>query len=208
VASRSLGAGDHPDRDVAVALVRSEEVATIASRNALVGRPARLGPNRAVGASQNRASIRSSFRGRAGLSERPLTPMGANRRCRLRIWRRAGASPRAGRDALSCSRRHVIRARLCDRLCPRLSGKPVTVRTFPRNASPRKRPGGCSARDRLDPVVVELQQVVGGGDKAPLGRRGGSASSSEPCDRAVVFDLPEDRLDCSSFRVELAAEIG
>jgi hypothetical protein len=34
-------------------------------------------PNRAVGVSQDRASTRSSFRGRAGLSERPLTPMGA-----------------------------------------------------------------------------------------------------------------------------------
>jgi hypothetical protein len=69
--ARSSGS-DRPHagrRSVAVALVSSGEVATIALEECN-RRAAGLGPqNRAVQFSQNRASTRSSFRGRAGLVE-------------------------------------------------------------------------------------------------------------------------------------------
>jgi hypothetical protein len=59
--------------------------------------------------------------------------------------------------------------------------------------------GGC------DPVLVELQQVVGGGDQSPFRPGGGSATSSELPEPAVVLDLPERRLDRPGA---LAVELG
>src|SRR3982074_1095106 len=57
-----------------------------------------------------------------------------------------------------------------------------------------------------DPVAVELEEVVGCCYEGPSCPWGGPASSFEPGDPAVVFDLPEDRLDaCGSFEVLLAA---
>jgi hypothetical protein len=52
---------------------------------------------------------------------------------------------------------------------------------------------GCSGCQRL---VVELHQVVGGRDQAPLGARGRSASSVEAAHPAIVLCVPEHRLDC------------
>ena len=93
-----------------------------------------------------------------------------------------------------------------DRYRTRLSGKGLTVSGG--SAKPRAGVAGSPGGGR-DPVVVELQEVVGGCDQAPLRPRGGPASSSEPGHPAVVFDLPEHRLDAvSSFDVQLAAEIG
>ena len=46
-----------------------------------------------------------------------------------------------------------------------------------------------------DPVLVELEQVVGGGDQSRFRPGGGSAPSSELPEPAVVLDLPECRLD-------------
>jgi hypothetical protein len=58
--------------------------------------------------------------------------------------------------------------------------------------------GGCER------VAVELEQVVGGGDQAPFRADGGSASSVEAIDAAVVFRLAEDGLD---HRLALAVEL-
>ena len=44
-------------------------------------------------------------------------------------------------------------------------------------------------------MAVALEEVVGGGDQAPLGPDGGSAASVEAVDAAVVFGVGEDRLD-------------
>lgn len=44
-------------------------------------------------------------------------------------------------------------------------------------------------------VLVEFEEVVGGGDEAPFGACGGSAASGEARERAVVFGVAEDRLD-------------
>ena len=87
-----------------------------------------------------------------------------------------------------------------------LSGKGVTFRGWFRvNPSP----GRWFTRWRARSSGVELQEVVGGCDQAPLGPRRGPASSSEPAHPAVVFDLPEHRLDAvSSLDVQPAAEIG
>jgi hypothetical protein len=41
---------------------------------------------------------------------------------------------------------------------------------------------------------VELMEVVGGGDQAPLGPDGGSAASVEAVDPAVVLGVGEDRV--------------
>src|SRR5687767_6958788 len=66
------------------------------------------------------------------------------------------------------------------------------------------RPSG--GRER---VAVKLQQVVGGGDQAPLCRDGGSASSLEAGDPAVVFGLTEHGLDHRlALPVEPAAALG
>ena len=54
--------------------------------------------------SQDRASTRSSLRGRAGPSNRPLTALGCRRGGRSRKWRISGASRGAGRDPQACSR--------------------------------------------------------------------------------------------------------
>jgi dienelactone hydrolase len=80
---------------------------------------------------------------------------------------------------------------------------------FPRERdSAETRSAWFLARGRLGPVVVELEEVVGGCDQAPFRPRGGTASSSQPGDPAVVFDLSEHRLDAaSSFFVELAADL-
>lgn len=74
----------------------------------------------------------------------------------------------------------------------------------PRN---RDRGDAGSSGGGRDPVVVELQEAVGGGDQSPFRSRG-PASSSESGYPAVVLKLPKDRLDAvSSFDVELTAEI-
>ncbi len=65
------------DSSVAFALVRFGDVATIALEECARRATGAVRPNRGVGISQNRASTLSSFRGRAGHSERPLTQMGA-----------------------------------------------------------------------------------------------------------------------------------
>jgi hypothetical protein len=58
-------------------------------------------------------------------------------------------------------------------------------------------------------VGVELEQVVCGGHQSAFRLGRGSASSHEPVDAAVVFDLPVDRLDGDlPSGVELAAAIG
>jgi hypothetical protein len=70
------------------------------SRNAIVAPPAWVAePGGAI--SQDRASTRSSFRGKAGLSGRSLGAPGRRRRRWLRKWRIGGARRRAGRDSLS-----------------------------------------------------------------------------------------------------------
>ena len=46
-----------------------------------------------------------------------------------------------------------------------------------------------------DVVLVELEEVVGGGDQAPFGADGGSASSVEAGEAAVVFGVAEQGLD-------------
>src|ERR1700761_1084205 len=52
----------------------------------------------------------------------------------------------------------------------------------------------ASGGDGRDPVLVELQEVMGGGNQPPLRPDGSSASSSELPEAAVVLDLPEGRL--------------
>jgi transposase len=55
------------------------------------------------------------------------------------------------------------------------------------------------------PTLVELDQVVGGGDQAPFAAHRGSASSSEAVESAVEFGVAEDRLDHGlASSVELA----
>ena len=51
--------------------------------------------------------------------------------------------------------------------------------------------GGCER----EVVLVQLQQVVGGGDQAPFGSAGGSAASLEAVDAAVELRVGEDGLD-------------
>jgi hypothetical protein len=78
---RGADAAADPDRSghpiVAVSLVSSGEVATIALEECKSSRrrPGSAEPGGAI--SQDRASTRSPFRGRARLPERTLTPMGA-----------------------------------------------------------------------------------------------------------------------------------
>jgi len=58
--------------------------------------------------------------------------------------------------------------------------------------------GGASALlggYRVDLVAVELEEVVGGGDKPPFGPAGRSAAALEAADLAVELQLAEDRLD-------------
>jgi hypothetical protein len=38
-------------------------------------------------------------------------------------------------------------------------------------------------------VVVELEQVVGGGDQSPFAATSGPAAALDACDRAVELDL-------------------
>jgi hypothetical protein len=55
--------------------------------------------------------------------------------------------------------------------------------------------GGLGGRD---PVLVQLHQVVGGGDQTPFRSDRSAASSSELSEAAVVFDLSEGRpIDCA-----------
>src|SRR4051794_17392050 len=83
---------------------------------------------------------------------------------------------------------------------------PVTgERRAPRDAA------GCPARHSSgrggrEAVVVELEDVVGGGDHSPLAADGGSAAALEAFDRAVELDLAEHGLDRDlALAVELAA---
>jgi len=56
-------------------------------------------------------------------------------------------------------------------------------------------PGRPSGRCEGHLVLVELQQVVGGGDQSPFRACGGSASSQKLTDAPVVLGLCEHRLD-------------
>src|SRR3954451_19836553 len=57
-------------------------------------------------------------------------------------------------------------------------------------------------------VLVELEDVVAGGDESPLAATGGSAAALEAFDRAVELDLPEHRLDRDlTLPVELLATL-
>src|SRR3954469_22851990 len=83
---------------------------------------------------------------------------------------------------------------------------PVTgKRRAPRDAAGRP---ACrsSGRGGCEAVVVELEDVVGGGDHSPLAANGGSTAALEAFDRAVELDLAEHRLDGDlALAVELAA---
>src|SRR5215207_5651417 len=66
------------------------------------------------------------------------------------------------------------------------------------------RRGGASARrrvaafldgDGVDPMAVELEEVVCGGDQPPFRATGGSSAALEAADLAVELQLAEDRLD-------------
>src|SRR3954471_18388782 len=58
-------------------------------------------------------------------------------------------------------------------------------------------------------MLVQLEQVVRRGDQSPLGPGGGSATSGEADEAAVVFGVAEDRLDqLRALLVELAAAFG
>src|SRR5215207_2467455 len=60
-----------------------------------------------------------------------------------------------------------------------------------------------------DLVLVELEQVVGGGDQPPFGPAGGSSSSLKAVDPTVELRVSEHRLDHRlAFSVELAAGVG
>src|SRR3954454_11196845 len=55
-------------------------------------------------------------------------------------------------------------------------------------------------------MVVEFEDVVGGGDQSPFAADGGSAAALEAFDRAVELDLPEHGLDRDlALAVELSA---
>lgn len=47
----------------------------------------------------------------------------------------------------------------------------------------------------LEPVAIELAQVVRGGDQFPLAGAGLEAAPLEAADAAVLLDVAEDRLD-------------
>src|SRR3954449_336384 len=58
-------------------------------------------------------------------------------------------------------------------------------------------------------VLVELDEVVGGGHQPPFGPCGGSAASGEAGEAAVVLGVAEDRLDqLGALFVEPAAALG
>src|SRR5438876_1621275 len=58
-------------------------------------------------------------------------------------------------------------------------------------------------------VAVEFEEVVGGGEEAPFGSDGGSASSEETVGASVCLDLAEDGFDHAlAFEVELFAVLG
>ncbi len=78
------------ERYVAVALVRFEEVATIALEECARRTTGAVRPNRAVGVSQNRASTRSCFRREQGAGRVAYDAGGGRRPGRLRNWRRGG----------------------------------------------------------------------------------------------------------------------
>jgi hypothetical protein len=83
--------------------------------------------------------------------------------------------------AIACPR--GCRAKVCGELAWRRSD--VSART----------PGLLSGDGGCGPVVVELEQILGGGVQSPFRPCGGSASSSELSEAAVVLDLSEGRLD-------------
>src|SRR3954453_12408071 len=55
--------------------------------------------------------------------------------------------------------------------------------------------GGAAGVVGLEPVMVELQEGVGGGAQSPFAAAGGSAAALEAFGRAVELDLAEHRLD-------------
>src|SRR5215207_11546562 len=70
-----------------------------------------------------------------------------------------------------------------------LNGWRRVTRARPAQPLPLGR-GGCEAV-----VLVELEDVVGGGNHSPLAADGGSTAALEAFDRAVELDLAEHRLD-------------
>src|SRR3954468_1256489 len=67
-------------------------------------------------------------------------------------------------------------------------------------------PAVLLGRHGREAVVVELEDVVGGGDQSPFAADGGSAAAVEAFDRAVELDLAEYRLDGDlALAIKLAA---
>src|SRR5215217_9548030 len=58
-----------------------------------------------------------------------------------------------------------------------------------------RRAGGSLGREGGDPVAVELEEVVAGGDEPPFRPAGRSPAALEAADLAAVLQLTEDRLD-------------
>src|SRR5664280_2595687 len=76
---------------------------------------------------------------------------------------------------------------------------------------PSRHPGSYTAFSgphRGELVLVELQEVVGGGDQSPLRPRGRSSAALEAIDATVELCLSEHRLDHRlAFSIERASEV-
>src|SRR5215216_6212385 len=62
-------------------------------------------------------------------------------------------------------------------------------------APAHRRAGGSLAGEGGDPVAVELEEVVAGGDEPPFRAAGRSSAALEASDLAVELQLTEDRFD-------------
>src|SRR5664279_2930143 len=102
------------------------------------------------------------------------------------------------------------RTRLATRFARRLSGKDfggdISAGSVLSVGSERLALGPAARLSGGYPVVVELQEVVGGGYQPPFGLHRGPASSLEAVVLAVELDVAVDRFDLSlPFAVDRSA---